>query len=69
MLTEKQYNDRKTEAKRLGISESTLIRRYKDMGFPFIRFGKRILFDPQLSDEFMAAHTHNGRAAELAKAA
>ena len=65
----KQYNDRKAEAARIGISERTLDRRCKDDGFPFIRFGHRLLFDPALSDEYLGACVHRGRAAELASAA
>ena len=64
----KRYNDRKTEADRLGVSERTLERRCKEDGFPFIRLGNRVLFDPELSDEFMAGRVHRGRAAELAAA-
>ncbi len=65
----KQYNDRKKEAARIGFSERTLERHCKDSGFPFIRIGRRLLFDPQLSDEYLAARVHKGRAAELAHAA
>lgn len=63
------YLDRKSEAERLKISVRTLDRHVKDDGFPFIRFGNRLLFDPALSDEFLAARTFRGRAAELAQAA
>lgn len=65
----KSYNDRETEAKRLGVSIRTLDRRCKEDGFPFIRLGNRMLFDPELSDEYMAGCVHRGRAAELASAA
>ncbi len=62
----KSYNDRDTEAARLNISTRTLDRRCKDDGFPFIRLGGRMLFDPDLSDEYLAGLVHRGRAAELA---
>ena len=64
----KTYNDRDTEAARLCISKRTLDRRCKDDGFPYIRIGGRMLFDPELSDEYLAALVHRGRAAELAAA-
>lgn len=65
----KRYNDRDAEAARLNISKRTLDRRCKEDGFPFIRLGNRMLFDPELSDEYLARHVHRGRAAELASAA
>lgn len=64
----RQYNDRKTEAARLRVSECSLDRACKDDGFPYIRFGGRVLFDPDLSDEYLAQRAHRGRAAELAAA-
>ena len=67
-MTPKRYNDRKSEAERLGVSERTLERRCKDDGFPFIRLGNRLLFDVELSDEYLASRVHRGRAAELAAA-
>ena len=63
----KTYNDAKSEAARLGISERTLARHCKDAHFPFIRLGSRILFDPDLSDSYLAGLMHTGRAAELAQ--
>ncbi len=65
----KQYNDMKTEAKRLGVAPRTLDRRIKDEQFPFIRFGNRVLFDPELSDQYLAARVQHGRAAELSREA
>lgn len=67
-MMRKQYNDRDTEAARLNISTRTLDRHCKDAGFPFIRLGGRMLFDPDLSDEHLAGLVHRGRAAELAAA-
>lgn len=67
-MMRKQYNDRDTEAARLNISTRTLDRRCRDDGFPYIRLGGRMLFDPDLSDEYLAGHVHHGRAAELAAA-
>ncbi len=67
-MSHKQYNDRETEAARLSVCARTLERRCKDDGFPFIRLGARMLFDPELSDEWMAQRVHRGRAAELASA-
>ncbi len=64
----KSYNDRDTEAARLNISTRTLDRRCRDDGFPYIRLGGRMLFDPDLSDEYLAGLVHRGRAAELAAA-
>lgn len=65
-MTQKVYLDIKAEAKRLGVGMRTLDRRCKDEQFPFIRFGNRVLFDPELSDRYLANRVHNGRAAELA---
>ena len=62
----KQYNDREQEAARLNISTRTLDRRCKEDGFPYVRLGNRMLFDPRLSDEYLAGLVHRGRAAELA---
>jgi len=66
IVTGKIYNDRKTEAARIGIGERTLDRRSKEGQFPFIRFGGRLLFDPEMTDRYLASCIHNGRAAELA---
>lgn len=63
----KQYNDRHKEATRLGFSVRKLDRACKDEGFPYIRFGGRVLFDPELTDEYLARRTFRGRAHELAQ--
>jgi len=68
-MSEKRYNDLKTEAKRLGVSPRTLERRCKDGQFPFIRLGHLVRFDPELSDRHLASLVFNGRAAELAQIA
>ncbi len=63
----KTYNDARSEAARLGISERTLARHCRHAQFPFIRLGSRVLFDPELSDRYLAGLMHTGRAAELAQ--
>ena len=62
----KIYNDAETEARRLGISVRTLDRRCRDDGFPYIRLGRARLFDPDLTDQFLADRAVAGRAAEMA---
>ena len=69
MSTHKQYLRLPQEALRTGQSERTIHRRIKDDGYPFIRSGNVLLFDPELSDEWFAKRTFRGRAAELAAAA
>ena len=64
----KQYLNRKQEAQRTKVSERTLERHCKE-GYPYIRLGNRILFDPDLSDEYLAARVQHGRAAELSRQA
>lgn len=68
MMPLKCYNDRKSEAKRISLSERQLSQLCADSGFPFIRLGGRVLFDPDLSDEYLSRRVHLGRAAELASA-
>lgn len=65
----KQFNGRNKEAARIGFSTRKLDRACKDEGFPYIRVGGRVLFDPELSDEYLAQRTYRGRADELAKTA
>ena len=65
----KRYNRLKEEADRLGFSPRTLQRKCKDEGFPYIRTGGVLLFDPELSDQYLAGRAYKGRAAELAKRA
>ncbi len=65
-MAEKRYLSIEAEAKRLGVGTRTLDRRCKDEQFPYIKFGGRVLFDPELSDRYLADRVHNGRAAELA---
>ncbi len=67
-LQPRQYNRLKDEAKRLRLSDRTLERECKN-GLPYIRLGRSILFDPEMTDQYLAERVHKGRAAELAKAA
>ena len=65
----KRYLRLPQEALRTGQRERTVHRRIKEDGYPYIRSGNVLLFDPELSDEWFAARVHRGRAAELASAA
>ena len=62
----KQYLRLPDEAKRTGLSTRTIHRRIVEDGYPYIRSGGVLLFDPELSDEWLAQRVHRGRAAELA---
>lgn len=64
----KQYLRLPEEAKRTGLSTRSIHRRIMEDGYPFIRTGGVLLFDPELSDEWLAQRVHRGRAAELAAA-
>lgn len=62
----KQYLRLPDEAKRTGQSTRSLHRRIAEDGYPYIRLGAVLLFDPELSDEWLAKRVYRGRAAELA---
>jgi excisionase family DNA binding protein len=68
-MSGKRYLDAKEEAARIGCSVRTLERACADEGFPFIRFGRLRRFDPDLTDQYLAARTYNGRAAERSRRA
>ncbi len=68
MTNHKQYLRLPQEAQRTGQSTRTVHRRIKEDGYPYIRAGNVLLFDPELSDEWLAQRVHRGRAAELAAA-
>ena len=68
-MAEKKYLDAKQEAERLGCSIRSIQRAVADEGFPYIKFGRRCLFDPELTDLYLAERTFRGRAAEMASKA
>ncbi len=63
-MTSKRYLSRKQEAERVGFSERTLERHCKGAGYPYIRLGSRVLFDPELSDKYLSEHAHPDRVGE-----
>jgi len=67
----KQYLDENAEADRIGVSVRTLQRwRSEGSGPPYIRIGmRRIAYDPQKTDEWLARRSYPHRAAELAQTA
>jgi len=55
----KRYLTKRQEAERIGRSTRTLERLCADEGYPFIQLDGRPLFDPELSDQFIAARIRN----------
>ena len=60
-MTAKRYLSRREEAARTGLSLRTLERHCKNAGYPYIRLGNRVVFDPSLSDQYLSDRVHNGR--------
>jgi excisionase family DNA binding protein len=56
----------KQESERTGLGVRTIKRAIADAEFPHIKLGRRVLFDPELSDQYLAERTFRGRAARLA---
>ncbi|MBP0445020.1 hypothetical protein J8J14_09530 [Roseomonas sp. SSH11] len=67
----KQYLDEAAEARRINVSPRTLQRwRADGNGPPYIRVGaRRVAYDPQKTDEWLASRSFAHRAAELAQVA